>query len=448
MRIRRLALFAACPALLYAAAASAETTALRDVRVIDGSGGAPLAHATIVIDGERIVAVGPTDKVNVPAGAKVIDLAGKSVLPGLIANHAHVGAVDGITAEPKNYTQPNIVRQLKQYEAYGVTTVTALGLNRPLFYELQGQFHTGALPGADLFGADRGIGVVTGAPPVPAESDQLYRPQTPEQARKDVRETAARHPSLVKIWVDDFHGTLPQKMDPAIYKAVIEEAHKHGLRVAAHVYYLEDAKRLIAAGVDILAHGVRDQAVDAALIHAMKAHKTWYIPTLDLDESFYIYAERPLWMAQPFFRSALQPELAKQFDDEAWRKKVLSDLKQLVTEKQALAIGMRNVKTLYDAGVNVGFGTDSGATPLRVPGFAEHRELKLLTDAGLTPLQAIGTATKGAAELLGLTDRGTIAPGKLADLLVVGGDPTQSIAVVDHLEAVWHRGRLVEHVTY
>jgi imidazolonepropionase-like amidohydrolase len=111
--------------------------------------------------------------------------------------------------------------------------------------------------------------------------------------------------------------------------------------------------------------------------------------------------------------------------------------------KQALATNMKNVKTLFDAGVNIGFGTDSGATPLRIAGFAEHRELKLLTEAGLTPLQAIQTATKNAAALLHLDDRGTIAPGKLADLLIVDGDPSKDISAVDHIESVWRRGKKV-----
>jgi imidazolonepropionase-like amidohydrolase len=104
---------------------------------------------------------------------------------------------------------------------------------------------------------------------------------------------------------------------------------------------------------------------------------------------------------------------------------------------------MKNIKTLFDAGVNVGFGTDSGATPLRIAGFAEHRELKLLTEAGLTPLQAIQTATRNAAALLHLDDRGVITPGKLADLLVVDGDPSKDIAALDNVESVWRRGKKV-----
>jgi imidazolonepropionase-like amidohydrolase len=272
---------------------------------------------------------------------------------------------------------------------------------------------------------------------------QVYRPRTEEEARREVRETAARHPALLKIWVDDFHGQMPDKLSPPMYKAIIDEAHRQGLRVAAHIFYLEDAKRLVADGVDVLAHGVRDVPVDRDFIAAMKSHHVWYIPTLGLDEAFYLFAERPELASDPVLAHALQPALAAQFADPVWRQKIMSDTTKLATDKGSAAMNLRNVKTLYDAGVRVGFGTDSGATPLRIAGFAEHHELALLVKAGLTPVQAIGTATKNAAALLDLDDRGVVETGKLADLIVVDGDPARDIADVDKIEAVWHRGRKV-----
>jgi imidazolonepropionase-like amidohydrolase len=426
-----------------APAVTAKTTVLLGARLVDGSGGPPIDEATLVIEGELLRAVGPASSVHVPKGAAVVDLGGKTVIAGLVADHAHVGMVDGVSAGARNCTRANVLRQLAQFEAYGVTTVTSLGLNGPLFYELQPALHRGTLPGADLFGADRGIGVPSAAPPVDAGPENLYRAATPEEARAAVREMAGRRPSLVKIWVDDFHGTLPEKMRPDIYNAVIDEAHHRGLRVAAHVYYLADAKQLVASGVDVLAHGVRDRPVDDEFIQAMKAHHTFYIPTLGLDESFYVYAEQPSWMDTPFFKHAVQPALAVQLADPAWRARTLSDAKGVATDKQAVATNLANFKAVFDAGVAVGFGTDSGATPLRIPGFAEHHELALMVKAGLTPLQAIRVATHDAAALLQLDDRGTLAPGKLADLVVVDGNPATDIGAVDHIVAVWHRGKQV-----
>jgi imidazolonepropionase-like amidohydrolase len=442
-------------ALAHAAhAAHSPPVILRDVRVIDGNGGPPLEHADILITGSKITAVSAQPEAQSSAGSgarkvapntTIVKLTGMTVLPGLISNHSHLGLVKGTTVSGNNVTRANILRQLKQYTAYGVTTVTSLGLNLKPFYDLQPQAHSGATRTADMFGADRGFGAPNGAPPASMGilDTQVYRPSTPEEARSQVRESAQRHPDLIKIWVDDLRGRAPAKMNPEVYKAVIDEAHANGLRVAAHVYYLEDARQLVGDSVDILAHGVRDTAVDSDFVKSIKDRGAWYVPTLSVNESFYIYAEHPEWLQQPFLRRGLQPSVAAQLNDSAWRAGVLADTRTLAAEKQALATNMKNLKTLFDAGVNIGFGTDSGAVPLRVAGFAEHRELKLLTAAGLTPLQAIQTATKNAAALLHLEDRGVIAPGKLADLLVVDGDPSKDISAVDNIESVWRRGRKV-----
>ncbi|HSZ62976.1 MAG TPA: amidohydrolase family protein [Terriglobales bacterium] len=424
--------------------ASDEAVVLKDVRVIDGLGGPPLEQSVILIKGDRIVAIGTIEKVSWPKSARVIDYGGKTVVPGLISDHSHVGQVDGAGTAPQNYNRANILRQLQQYEVYGVTTVVALGLNGDLFYELRPQLHAGALPGADLLGADRGIGIPNGAPPIfNLPESRLYRVSTPEEAMKAVDEMVARKPDLIKIWIDDFRGSLRVKMPPEVYAAAIKEAHKLGLRVAAHIYYLADAKSLVNSGVDIIAHGVRDRPVDAEFVSLMKSHSAWYISTIDLDESFYIYAEKPEWLKNQFLLHALQPALLAQFNDPDWRAKTLGNQKQIEDSKASVLMNERNLKALYDAGVNIGFGTDSGANALRIPGFAEHRELELMVDAGLTPLEAISLATAKAAALLHLDDRGVLAPGKLADMIVVDGNPAAQIKGIHNIEAVWHRGKLV-----
>jgi len=421
---------------------------LSDVRIVDGTGAPAVEHGYLLLRGQTIAFAGSAPPSHLPRETMVLKESGKTVMPGMVADHMHMGLVSGTEVGEGNYTEPNILASLQQYERYGVTTVTALGLNGDLFYPLRAKLHEGTIEGADLFGADRGIGVPAGAPPVNVSGDRLYRVATPEEARAAVRQTAARHPDLVKIWVDDFHGTLAVKMSPAISNAVIDEAHKLGLRVAAHVYYLADAKELVRAGADVLAHGVRDHPVDAELIALMKAHGTWYIPTLDLDESSFIYAEHPDWMDTPFFEQALSPALSAQFKNQAWREGVLNKTHDVDVSREALAMNKRNLKALVDAGIPIGFGTDSGATPLRIPGIAEHRELRLMVDAGLTPLQAIHIATEESAALLHLHDRGIIAPGKLADLVLVDGDPTAHIQDADKIVAVYHRGRLVPSVQH
>jgi imidazolonepropionase-like amidohydrolase len=413
-------------------------------KLIDGAGHTPAEDAVLVVQADKISAVGPSSSVRYPDDAEIIDCHGQTIIPGLISDHSHIGLVDGITVKPENYNRENILRQLRQYEAYGVTTIMALGLNGDLFYQLRDEQHSGRSPGADIFGADRGIGAPMTAPPaalLPVGKDQLYRAETPEEAKTDIQEMATRHPDLIKIWVDDQLGTDP-KMKPEIYRAAIEEAHRLGLRVACHIYYLEDAKAVLRAGADIIAHGVRDQPVDTEFINEMKARSAWYVATINLDETSYIFAEQPAWTKESFFQNALQPALRDRFDDPAYLQKTKTSPRVPIF-KRAVANNKANLKTLYDAGVKVAFGTDSGAQPQRIPGFAEHRELQLMVDSGLSPIQALECATSRAAVLIGLTDRGILAPGKLADFLILAADPLADITNTEKISSIWHRGKKV-----
>ena len=457
MSPRRHALIALAIGLLAAPAARAAPAAhaddrpvlLRHATVIDGTGSAAQPDTDILVQHGHITQTGHA--LPVPAHARVVELHDQTVLPGLISDHSHVGQVSGTQNGEVNYTRVNILAALAQYEQYGVLTITALGLNRsPLFDDLRREQHAALNPGADLYGVDQGIGAPDGVPPqnmFHLGADQIFRPTSPEEARAAVDKMADEGTDLIKLWVDDFRNGVPgahplPKMRPAIYRAVIAQAHLRGKRVAAHIHDLADARALVAADVDILAHGVRDRPVDAALINAMTQQHTGYIATLDLDEANYIFAEHPEWLDDPFFSYGLSPALHQQFADPAWRDKVLA-APLTAASRRALALNMRNLLTLYRAGIAIGFGTDSGATPTRIPGFAEHRELRLSIMAGLTPLQAITLATGDAARLMQLSDRGTIAPGQLADLLVVQGDPLADPHAFDRLRQVWHRGRLV-----
>ena len=421
--------------------ANAQTTALRGARVIDGTGGAPIDNATIVIRDGRIVAIGPSAGTPVPSGAEVVDYTGKTIIPGLISDHSHVGIFVGLKAAPDNYNRDSILRQLKQLEAYGVTTVMALGLNGPLFYELRPELHAGRLPGADLFGADQGIGVVGGQPSaavVPVGENQVSRPDTVEMARESIRQMAARKTDMVKIWLDSAGGLMP-KLKPEVYSAVIDEAHKNGLRVAAHIYDLDDAKAVVRAGVDVIAHGVRDKPVDPEFIDMMKAQSLWYIPTIVLDYTNFAFAEHPAWTREPFFQRALHPAVRAQLDDPDYRERTLG-MPATAKNRAAVVTNKQNLKAIHDASVRVGFGSDSGVG-LRIPGVAEHLELALMVEAGLTPMQAITNATSNAAALLKLDDRGVLASGKLADLVVLDGDPIADISNSRRIHAIWHRGK-------
>jgi len=349
---------------------------------------------------------------------------------------------------PENYTRENVQQQLEQYDRYGVLTVMSLGVNKDVLYAWRDDQRAGNLGGAEIYTADRGLGVQRGAPPFPLPQDQVYRPTNVEEARADVRESIGRHPDMIKIWIDDLFGTSP-KMTPEIYRAVIEEAHaitdeahQSNLKVAAHVFYLGDAKGLVKAGVDIIAHSVRDQPVDAELVESMKAHGVVYIPTLDLDESQFIYAEQPDWMLEPFFTSAVDPALLARWKSPFYAKEMKAN-PNTPKNKAAAAQGQHNVEVLFDAGVKIAFGTDSGALPTRIQGFAEHRELQLLVQAGLSPQDAIVCATKNSAEAIGATDRGTLEVGKKADFLVLDDNPLDDIRNTTHIARIYHDGKSV-----
>ena len=267
-----------------AASSDSQTVVLTHVRLIDGTGAPPRENVFLEIRDGKIVAITKAAS-DAPASAHVIDYSGKTIIPGLINAHGHLALVCGLKNSATCYTKDNVVAELRQYERYGVTSMLSLGVNRDLIYEVRDEQRAGKLDGATVYSADRGIGVPDAAPPLPHAPDQLYTPKTPEEARADVDAMASRHADMVKIWVDNLHGTKPS-MDPAIYRAVIDQAHRDGLHVAAHVYYLADAKALVNDGVDVLAHSVRDQAIDQELLTAMKQRGVFYIPTLTVDESF------------------------------------------------------------------------------------------------------------------------------------------------------------------
>lgn len=439
------------PAIVCAADLPASATVFTGATLIDGTGRPPLENATLIIDGDRIKAVGSSSVyLPLPDGTRTVDLRGKTVIPGLISAHSHLGLVKGAsTAAAENYTRENVVRQLTQYEAYGVTAVMSLGVNRDVLYDWRAEQLQGKLAGADIFTADRGLGVAGGAPPFPLPGDQVYRPATAADARIAVREMAGRHPDLIKIWLDDVFGTLP-KMQPEVYQAAIgeahaaiTEAHAHGLRVAAHVFYLMDAKALLDAGIDIIAHSVRDLPVDDAFVATLKTKNVAYIPTLALDESQFIYAEHPGWMSQSFFTDAVDPGLLATWLSPAYAEKIRGSA-TTPKNRAAFALAMKNVKTLYDAGAFIAMGTDSGAMPTRVAGFAEHRELQLLVEAGLPPMAALVAATAHSAKVIGQeSGRGTLEAGKRADFLVLDANPLKDIRNTMRLSAVWHGGKLV-----
>jgi imidazolonepropionase-like amidohydrolase len=431
-------------ALLLAAVAlpaAAEPILFENARVFDGQRDRGITP--VLIDGARIVHIG-TPLPAAATGARRVDYTGKTLLPALVSDHAHVGNTQGLEHGDRFYTRDNVVRDLRQFQRYGITTVTALGMNGAAFFALRTEVNADPRLGAQLYGAGGGIGAPDGAPPADSmglRHDPVARPRTAEQARAAVATQHADGVDLIKLWVDDLGGKRPM-MTPEVYRAAIAEAHARGLTVAAHIHDLDQARDLVDARVDILAHGIRDRAVDPMLARKMRDQGTWYIPTVAIDEANYWYAEHPQALQQPFLRQALHRDVLARWSQPEWQRAQLAG-SGIPAARAAVATNLDNVRRLHAAGVKLGFGTDAGAMPHRVIGVAEHRELQLLVQAGLSPAQALQVATSQAADLLGLADRGRIAAGKRADLLVLDADPLTDIANTQRIGAVWQAGQEV-----
>jgi imidazolonepropionase-like amidohydrolase len=395
--------------------------AFTGARVIDGTDRAPIDNATILVRGGRIVSVGPAASVTVPAGAERVALAGKHVIPGLVNAHGHVGNTVGM--EQGHYSAENVLRDLRTYAAYGVTTVYSLGDDQEAGFKARDAQNTPTLDRARLFVAG-----------------PVLAPKSPDEARKLVGDVAAMKADIVKIRVDDNLGTTP-KMSPEIYKAVIDEAHKKGLRVAVHLFYLEDAKAVLDAGADFIAHSVRDVEVDDAFVAMLKRRDVCYCPTFMREVSTFVYESTPSWFSDPLFLKHADVKAVEQLKEPA-RQAQMKNSKSAQRYKAGLEVASRNVKKLSDAGVKIAMGTDTGP-PARFQGYFELMELELEAKAGLTPKQVLASATRDAARCQKLNDVGTLEANKWADFVVLDADPLANISNTRKISAVYVAGNRV-----
>jgi imidazolonepropionase-like amidohydrolase len=241
--------------------------------------------------------------------------------------------------------------------------------------------------------------------------------------------------------VDDNLGTT-QKMPMAAAIAVVGQAHKHGLRAAAHIFYLDDAKALARAGVDMLAHSVRDKPVDDELIGLLKKRDACVCPTLMREVSTFVYGSTPPFFSDPFFLRSADPKLLDELRDPK-RQETVRTSRAAQEYTKALDVAAANLKRLADAGVRIAFGTDTGP-PARFQGFFEHEELKLMVEkAGLTPAQTIKAATSDAAACLQAKGLGALEPGAWADFIVLEKNPLDGITNTRSIQSVWIAGRRI-----
>jgi imidazolonepropionase-like amidohydrolase len=384
------------------ASAQSTVTIFEGARLIAGEGGAPMENAAFVVDGRRITQVGRTGQIKPPTGAARVSLAGKTVMPAIIDTHTHM---------PEK--REELVDSLRRKAYYGVSAVMSLGTDPG---DLAFTVRDERLPGAArLFTAGRGITM-----PEPGRTEVPYWVTTTAEARKAVQELAAKKVDIVKIWVDDRNGKY-KKLTPDLYTAVIDEAHKHGLRVTVHVYYLEDAKGLLRAGIDAFAHGVRDLDVDEEFMTLVKQRPNFVLVPNMPDRGV---ASDMSWLAGSVPADQL--------------KKLQAGATDRPQAQQAFGIQARNLAKMSAAGVKIALGTDGNVA------WAHHLEMEDMVASGMTAQQVLLAATRNGAEFLGLKDSGTIAAGKSADFLVLDANPLDDIKNTRRIADVYIRGARVD----
>ncbi|HEY3158549.1 MAG TPA: amidohydrolase family protein [Vicinamibacterales bacterium] len=432
-----------CLALLTAfpASAFAQATLYDGARLIPGDGKPAIERSAFIVENGSITRVGRQGEVKAPAGAARVDLTGKTVMPALIDIHTHTGFQKGATYRPENYGREAIISDLNRALYFGVSAVVSEGIDPgDAAFKIREDQAAGRLGGARLLTAGRGMGAPNAGPGADTYKGIAYDITTEDEGRRAARELAQQKVDFIKIWVDDRNGRAPE-LSPPLYRAIIDEAHKRGIRVNAHVFYLADAKGLVAAGVDGFTHMVRDKDMDDEVVQAIVKRRVVIMPTLQNTERGRNTEPPPAlaaWLNGPA-RDAIGPELvAKVLAGYSGRTPA-----QASAARERYAILQRSLAKLSAAGARIVLGGDTGLQDDPF-GFAEHRELELMVEVGMSPMQAIVAATSTGADYLRLRNTGTLAAGKQADFLVLDANPLDDITNTRRIASVYLKGRAVD----
>jgi len=442
---------------LFIAAAGCATDApvstavlFEGARLILGDGSL-IEQGALLVEGDRIVAVGPRGEVVTPLGATPIDVTGKTIIPALIDAHAHLGYEGYTSWGAENYTRSNLIEHLERYAYYGFGAVFSAGSDpEGLALEVQRTQRESDAEGARLVFA---AGM---APPGQGPNNQflsqaiaiadetgmtvLRGVASSEDARDAVREVAAKGIPFIKIWVDD-RGGSQVKLRRDVYRAILDEAQVRGIEVFVHQQNAQDMPDLLDAGVAGFLHGRIGAAMGESLIAQIRDAGAFLVPNLGLGE-----LRRERVADDPFLRETTQPDvsarLGEAYDARQPSSANAGELAASAADRErALS---KAFSRLVAAGVDIVLGTDAGALPGHFFGYTGHRELEIFVRLGMSPMQAIVAGTSRPAERLGLSEMGTLAAGKTADFVILDENPLEDIRNTRTISQVYLRGRVVD----
>jgi imidazolonepropionase-like amidohydrolase len=398
---------------------------IRGAHVFDGTG-APAAPAEVLISNDRIVAVGP--RLRAPRGTRIVDARGMTLLPGLHDLHTHLRS-------PGLGGPDDLGKAYAAHLLHGVTTAVDFSVSGEMLAPIREMTGSGAVPAPNLSLAIR-LGVPGGHGTERGWGDFFtIEVATPRAAELAMDRALPYRPDVIKVFADGWrYGRTSDlnSMDLPTLQAIVERAHQAGIPVVTHTVTLEGAKVAAAAGVDALGHGIGDALVDDELIALMRANGTAYVPTMVVFEP---QQDRAFLPAE--LRRLAPPERAR---EEARLARPLAQIPDL--EARRWAILSDNLRRLHAAGVRIGIGTDSGIGGV-YQGSSAVREIRLFTELGFSPREALAAATSVSAGILRQSDHGRIVAGQRANLILVGGRPDQRIEDLYDVRRVFTGGREV-----
>jgi imidazolonepropionase-like amidohydrolase len=389
-----------------------------------------------------ITKIGNKGTVNVPRDASRTDVSGKTIMPTLVDAHGHPGFQHGLTYTADNFTRETIIEDLNRALYFGVAAVQSQGIERgDVTYRVRAEQDAGRLGGTRLRIAGRGIGAPNAGPGAAAYAGIASEVTTENEARQAVRELADKKVNLIKIWVDDRNGRAP-RLAPNLYRAIIEEGHKRGLQVNAHVYYHDDAVDLVNAGIDGFAHLVRDKEMDDALVASIVRRNVYVMP--NLSPEWNTHADLPHWLMDSDPLMTLLRQAVPTAVIERMKQGYENRNPAAVERTRAqYAILQRSLAKLAKANAKIILGCDTGLED-HLFGMSEQLELESMVNAGMTRMQVIVAATSRAARYLKLDHMGVLAPGMEADFLVLDSNPLDDITNTRRISAVYMKGLKVD----